>query len=253
MACTPIPIGGIACRSAVGLPRARGPTATLGPLRRRRTRVARSWSFLTRFCPSSRLAQRESRPEAARLAIGVCQLRHMAGHRAAEPKPKPVSQEARQRMSRAQRSRHLTARQERFVKPIAHLPQWPQRAARAAGYSDGPGVGQTRLENLKKANVKAALSEDWRMRSKITPGRVQRRLDEISHEARAPVSSVRLFEPRNCSVRSVGMFIDRAYSCRPPERQPHRCAPRTGAQATGRSRSTWRMTSRIRDLFLDAS
>ena len=69
-----------------------------------------------------------------------------------QPTPKRhVSQEARQRMSRAQRSRHLTARQERFVKHFAHLPN-ASAAARAAGYRDGPGIGVTACRTLKKAN-----------------------------------------------------------------------------------------------------
>src|SRR4029077_12780394 len=101
------------------------------------------------------------------------------------PMAKPVSQEARQRMSRAQRSRHLTARQERFVKHFAHLPN-ASAAARAAGYRDGPGLKVTASRMLTKANVKAALARaEGDIAEQITPGRVQRRLDEISHNAEA--------------------------------------------------------------------
>ena len=132
---------------------------------------------------------------------------------APEPKPKPkrhVSQEARQRMSRAQRSRHLTARQERFVKHFAHLPN-ASAAARAAGYRDGPGIGVTACRTLKKANVKAALAKaEAEIAEQITPGRVQRRLDEISHEAQSAGQFGPAVRAEELLGRSVGMWIDRS-------------------------------------------
>ena len=62
-----------------------------------------------------------------------------------------VSQEARQRMSRAQRSRHLTLRQERFVKQFAALGNGTE-AARRAGYSASSDnvLYRTSPSNLKE-------------------------------------------------------------------------------------------------------
>jgi hypothetical protein len=123
---------------------------------------------------------------------------------------KPVSQEARQRMSRSQRSRHLTARQERFVKHFAHLPN-ASAAARAAGYTDGPGVGVTACRTLKKANVKAALAEaEARLAQEITPGRVQCRLDEISHAAQDAGQFGPAVRAEELLGKSIGMWIDRS-------------------------------------------
>jgi hypothetical protein len=123
---------------------------------------------------------------------------------------KPVSQEARQRMSRAQRARHLTARQERFVKHFAHLPN-ASAAARAAGYTDGPGVGVTACRTLKKANVKAALAKaEVEIAEQITPGRVQRRLDEISHASQDAGQFGPAVRAEELLGKSVGMFIDRS-------------------------------------------
>jgi hypothetical protein len=123
---------------------------------------------------------------------------------------KPVSQEARQRMSRAQRSRHLTARQERFVKHFAHLPN-ASAAARAAGYRDGPGLKVTASRMLTKANVKAALAKaEVEIAEQITPGRVQRRLDEISHASQEAGQFGPAVRAEELLGKSVGMFIDRS-------------------------------------------
>ena len=74
--------------------------------------------------------------------------------------PKPVSLETRQRMSRSQRSRHLTIRQERFVKQYAALGNGSE-AARRAGYKPGPRIGQIAVENLKKPAVAPRSSGNW--------------------------------------------------------------------------------------------
>ena len=75
------------------------------------------------------------------------------------PMAKPVSQETRQRMSRAHRSRHLTIRQERFIKAYA-LTGNGSASARAAGYKPGPRVGQIAVENLQKPAIVSALKQE---------------------------------------------------------------------------------------------
>ena len=122
----------------------------------------------------------------------------------------PVSQEARQRMSHAQRSRHLTIRQERFVKAYARLGNGSE-AARRAGYKPGPRVGQIAVENLQKPAVVSALKRELgRIELKISPERVQRRLDEISHEAQAAAQFGPAIRAEELLGRSLGMFIDRS-------------------------------------------
>jgi hypothetical protein len=123
---------------------------------------------------------------------------------------KPVSQEARQRMSRAQLSRHLTIRQERFIKAYA-LTGNGSASARAAGYKPGPRVGQIAVENLQKPAVVSALKRELaRIELKISPERVQRRLDEISHASQEAGQFGPAVRAEELLGRSIGMFIDRS-------------------------------------------
>ena len=92
-----------------------------------------------------------------------------------------VSQETRQRMSSAHRSRHLTIKQERFIKAYAHLGNGCQAGAREAGYSASSQdvLSQQAKENLQKPHIQAALKRELaRVELEISPVRVQRRLDE---------------------------------------------------------------------------
>jgi hypothetical protein len=123
---------------------------------------------------------------------------------------KPVSQEARQRMSRAQRSRHLTIRQERFIKAYA-LTGNGSASARAAGYKPGPRVGQIAVENLQKPAIVSALKRELaRIKLEISPERVQRRLDEISHASQDAGQFGPAVRAEELLGKSVGMFIDRS-------------------------------------------
>jgi hypothetical protein len=123
---------------------------------------------------------------------------------------KPVSQEARQRMSRAQRSRHLTIRQERFIKAYA-LTGNGSASARAAGYKPGPRVGQIAVENLQKPAVVSALKRELaRIELKISPERVQRRLDEISHASQDAGQFGPAVRAEELLGRSIGLWFDRS-------------------------------------------
>ena len=132
-----------------------------------------------------------------------------------QPKPRPkrtVSPETRQRMSRAHLSRHLTVRQERFVKHFAHLGN-ASEAARRAGYSASNGnvLGQQAHQNLKKPKIVSALKRELaRIELKISPERVQRRLDEISHASQEAGQFGPAIKAEELLGRSVGMFIDRS-------------------------------------------
>jgi Terminase small subunit len=123
-----------------------------------------------------------------------------------EPKPKRhVSQETRQRMSRA----HLSIKQTRFIKEYIASGNGAA-AARRAGYSPS-SANVTAAQNLAKPSIKSALAlEMARHEFKVTPLRVQQRLDEISHEAQASGQYGPAVRAEELLGRSVGMFIDRS-------------------------------------------
>jgi hypothetical protein len=124
----------------------------------------------------------------------------------------PVSQEARQRMSSAQRSRHLTIKQEKFIKAYARTGNGTQ-SARLAGYSDSSDgvLKQQAVENLRKPAVKQALKlELARVELDITPVRVQRRLDEISHASQEAGQFGPAVRAEELLGKSIGMWIDRS-------------------------------------------
>jgi hypothetical protein len=135
---------------------------------------------------------------------------HGAGIRAGseptpEPKPKRhVSQETRHRMSRA----HLSIKQTRFIKEYIASGNGAD-AARKAGYAKASADVQA-AQNLVKPRIKSALAlEMARHEFKVTPLRVQQRLDEISHEAQSAGQFGPAVRAEELLGRSVGMFIDK--------------------------------------------
>jgi Terminase small subunit len=124
-----------------------------------------------------------------------------------EPTPKRhVSQEARQNMARAR----LSLKQERFVREYAASGN-ASSAARKAGYKLSKATHTTGWENLQKPAVKSAIvREIARIELEITPKRVQRRLDEISHEAQSAGQFGPAVRAEELLGRSIGMFIDRS-------------------------------------------
>ena len=83
-------------------------------------------------------------------------------------------------------------------------------SARAAGYKPSPRVGQIAVENLQKPAIVSALKRELaRIELEISPARVQRRLDEISHEAQSAGQFGPAVRAEELLGRSVGMFIDR--------------------------------------------
>ena len=126
--------------------------------------------------------------------------------------PKPTSREARQRMSHAQRFRHLTIKQEKFIKAYARTGNGTQ-SARLAGYSDSSDgvLKQQAVENLRKPAVKQALKQELaKIELNITPERVQRRLDEISHTAQEAGQFGPAVRAEELLGKSIGLFIDRS-------------------------------------------
>ena len=121
---------------------------------------------------------------------------------------KVVSQEARQRMSRAQ----LSLRQMRFVREYAALGNGSE-AARRAGYSakSDNSIAVQAYENLRKPNVISAVkAEIARIEAEVTPQRVQHRLDEIGRAAQEAGQFGPAVRAEELLGKSVGMFIDRS-------------------------------------------
>ena len=123
-----------------------------------------------------------------------------------EPKPKRhVSQETRQRMSRAK----LSIKQQRFVEQYVSLGNATQ-AAKVAGYKP-KAARQMASENLSKPAIDLAVKAELaRIALEVTPGRVQRRLDEISHASQEAGQFGPAVRAEELLGRSVGMFIDRS-------------------------------------------
>ena len=124
------------------------------------------------------------------------------------PMVKPVSHEARQRMSRAQ----LSLRQMRFVREYAALGNGSE-AARRAGYSarSDNSIAVQAHENLRNPKVIAAVkAEIERIEAEVTPQRVQRRLDEIGRAAQDAGQFGPAVRAEELLGKSIGMWIDRS-------------------------------------------
>ena len=126
-----------------------------------------------------------------------------------EPKPKrTMSEQTRQRMARA----HLSRRQARFIEEYVSTGN-ASEAVRRAGYSTSSSdvVRQMATQNLAKPHIASAIKARTDAISfKVTPDRVQRRLDEISHEAQSAGQFGPAVRAEELLGRSVGMFIDRS-------------------------------------------
>jgi hypothetical protein len=117
-----------------------------------------------------------------------------------------VSIETRQRQSKAQ----LSLKQMRFVKEYAHLGNGTE-AARRAGYSQSSDnvLSQMATENLRKPAIAHAVEGELaRIALDVTPTRVKRRLDEISHAAQAEGQFGPAVRAEELLGKSIGMWID---------------------------------------------
>src|SRR5262245_65552806 len=119
----------------------------------------------------------------------------------AKPNGKPVSLESRQRMLRAK----LSIKQQRFVQQYAYLGNAAE-AARKAGYKP-KAAKEMGYENLTKPHVKAAVDQELaRIAVEVTPDRVRRRLDTISHNAEAAGQFGPAVRAEELLGKSVGML-----------------------------------------------
>ena len=106
----------------------------------------------------------------------------------------------------------LTQKQIRFIREYAIHGNGAE-AVRKAGYSQSSNgvVYQQAKENLRKPMVKSALKQEIaKMGLNITPERVQRRLDEISHASQEAGQFGPAVRAEELLGRSIGMFIDRS-------------------------------------------
>jgi hypothetical protein len=103
----------------------------------------------------------------------------------------------------------LNARQRKFVEEYAHNTNAAE-AARKAGYKP-KAAKEMGYENLTKPHIKAAAeAQIAALAVKITPDRVQRRLDEISHEAQQSGQFGPAVRAEELLGKSIGMWIDQS-------------------------------------------
>jgi hypothetical protein len=106
----------------------------------------------------------------------------------------------------------LSQKQLRFAREYAVHGNGTE-AARQAGYSKSSNnnLGVQAHENLRKPNVVAQVNaEIAKIELKITPDRVQRRLDEISHEAQGAGQYGPAVRAEELLGKSIGMWIDQS-------------------------------------------
>jgi len=111
------------------------------------------------------------------------------------------------------RRARLSIKQERFVKEYARNGNGV-KAAKAAGYSDKSAKSlsvQASRDLLGNPRIsKAVEGELARIALKVTPDRVQRRLDEISHEAQADGQYGPAVRAEELLGKSIGMWVDQS-------------------------------------------
>jgi phage terminase small subunit len=108
-------------------------------------------------------------------------------------------------MSRAK----LSIKQQRFIEQYVSLGNATQ-AAKMAGYKP-KAARQMASENLSKPAIDLAVKAELaRVALEITPDRVQRRLDTISHNAEAAGQFGPAVRAEELLGKSIGMWIDRS-------------------------------------------
>jgi hypothetical protein len=106
----------------------------------------------------------------------------------------------------------LSQKQIRFIKEYAVHGNGAE-AVRNAGYSTSSDnvVYQQASENLRKPHVASALKEEIaRLGLEITPHRVQRRLDQISHNSEAAGQFGPAVRAEELLGKSIGMWVDQS-------------------------------------------
>ena len=108
--------------------------------------------------------------------------------------------------------RRLTQKQIRFVREYAIHGNGAE-AVRKAGYSTSSDnvVYQLAHENLRKPDVASALAKEAaKIAPEITPGRVQRRLHEISHASQEAGQFGPAVRSEELLGKSIGMWVDQS-------------------------------------------
>jgi hypothetical protein len=113
-------------------------------------------------------------------------------------------------MSRQKRAA-LSRKQMRFVEEYDRVNGNATEAARRAGYSQSSEtvIGTIAWENMQKPAIRAALAKaEADIAGQITPGRVKRRLHEISHASQDAGQFGPAVRAEELLGKSVGMWID---------------------------------------------
>lgn len=102
----------------------------------------------------------------------------------------------------------LSQKQIRFAREYAQHGNGTQ-AARDAGYKQGSSISVQAHENLRKPNVISRVNEELaKYELKVTPGRVQQRLHEISHASEDAGQFGPAVRAEELLGKSIGMWVD---------------------------------------------
>jgi phage terminase small subunit len=104
----------------------------------------------------------------------------------------------------------LSQKQLKFIREYSATGNGAE-AARTAGYKQGTAIYQQAAENLRKPLIQSEIAKEVaKLAVKITPDRVQRRLDEISHEAQGAGQFGPAVRAEELLGKSIGMWIDQS-------------------------------------------
>jgi hypothetical protein len=120
-----------------------------------------------------------------------------------------------ERHSRAQRERHLTAKQEKFVKAYARLGNGTAAAARAGYKGNAKTLSVTASRTLAIDKVRAAAERETQRvyeQTDFSTGRVRSRLDALSHGAEQAEQYGVAVRAEELLGKAAGMFVDQSIS-----------------------------------------
>lgn len=108
------------------------------------------------------------------------------------------------------KAKPLTLKQKRFAREYA-IDGNGTRAARKAGFKDGPGIRVQAHKQITKGNVKSEIAREIdRIGVEFNPARVRRRLDELSHAAQSDGQYGPAVRCEELIGKAAGMWIDQS-------------------------------------------
>jgi len=106
---------------------------------------------------------------------------------------------------------HLSRKQERFIAEYDAANGNATEAARRAGYKNGSAISVQAHENLRKPKIRNEIARlDALIAARMTPNRVKRRLDEISHNSERAGQFGPAVRAEELIGKSLGMWVEQS-------------------------------------------